>query len=991
MMAQPQGRRWKIALLAALVLCTAWAFSASAMGSPNEKLHFDIDAGDAVERLNEFGAQSYLSLMFPPDDLKGIPVAGVHGEFKPIDALQVMLKGTDITYHYVNRRMLTFRRTAADVRPAKAIPAKADGSRYPQGDRRALDAGLEEVTIRTAPPSSLSSPGAPLVTVNRADIDATGFVTAQGVIRTLPQIFGGGPTEDTNQIGSEARSNTARGSGVNLRGLGAGSTLVLMNGSRLAGGGSEGVFVDISNLPLAAVERIDILPDNSSTFYGADAVGGVVNFVMRDEFNGEQTEAFFGNSTRGQLSENYVSQIVGGSTNSGHGLLTIDFYSRDNLTAASRDLAHSDLTKWGGTNFDSPLSNPGNIVVGQNSWSIPKGQDGTALTPSSFQHGPLNLQDQYKGADILPSQQRWSTFGTWRQRLADRLTVFGDVMYGQRNERGNGSGQPYTMPVPVTNAFFVNPTGTKSPVFIEYNFFDDLGPMLSEGRVQSLHTNSGLEFQLDGGWEVKASAGYSSEHIRVTLENQVSAMALTAALASGNRETAFNPFGDGTHTNGAVIDSLRASSLFTTNSSLKSAAVLLRGPLMKLPGGDVTLAIGGDAREQAFSSLNMSDALTTPTNLKSDGDRTIHSVFAELQMPIVGPANRLPGVEALSVALAERREDYSDFGLARTPRLGLAWAPLAGLTLRGTYSESFRPPGLLDLDESRNLYALAPLRDPRTGALSTVLVWGGKNRDLRDENARSWTAGLELEALEHPGTALAITYFSTVFSDRLNQPAFTADLLSNPALSALITRNPTAEYREEVCSRAPLAASGGNCLTTPIVAIADLRFRNDAIVHTQGFDLLARYLEETAIGRFSLSLNGTYIVNFAEAKTADSPLENLVSTPSHPINLKMRGTVRWQRGNLDVSANANYLNHYRDTASVPERNVASWTTLDLQGAYTLNVPAQSRLANTTFSLGIENAFDTDPPFMNNVIGIGYDQENGDLTGRTVNLTVRKTW
>ncbi|MEJ1961527.1 MAG: TonB-dependent receptor [Gammaproteobacteria bacterium] len=978
-------------MLVTLVLCTARALTASAIGGPSEKFLFNIDAGVAAQRLNEFGTQSRMQLVFNFEDMQDVEVSAVRGALKPKDALNMMLKGTPITYQFLNRKTLAFQRVAREVRSPKPIRPRADSSKHGKIDRRSAGAGLEEVTISSGPPSLLDDTGAPLITVSRTDIDAAGFITAQDVVRTLPQVFGGGPSEDT-QLGPEAGTNAARGAGVNLRGLGAGSTLVLMNGSRLASGGSEGLFVDVSNLPLAAVERIDILPDNSSTFYGADAVGGVVNFVMREEFTGRQTEAFFGNSTRGQLGENYVSQIIGGHTDSGHGLLALDFYSRDNLTAASRRQAHSDLRSFGGSNFDSERSGPGNIVYSPDSWAIPKGQDGTGLTPASFQRGTVNLQDRYEGADILPSQQRWSAFGTWRQNLTDRLSFYGDALFGQRNIRGNGTGQPGLFLVQPTNAFYVNPTGVPGPVAVEYNFLDDLGPQLSEARVQSLEANGGLELRFGSEWHARISAGYTSEAIRSSLENQVSAAALATALASGDPEKAFNPFGDGSHTYPAVLESLRASSLLTTRSIVRSIGAMVRGPVIGLPGGDVMLTFGGDQREQSFGSLNLSDATLVPTHLKSAGERSIHSVFAELQLPIVGPENRHAGIEALSLSAAQRIEDYSDFGRAHAPRFGLAWAPLSGVTIRSTYSESFRPPGLLDLDESGNAYAFAPLRDPVTGGNSMVLIWAGNNRDLREENARSWTAGIEIEPPQHQGTALAVTYFSTVFSDRLNQPDFTADLLSNPADSALITRDPSSEYRADVCSRAPQTGSAvGNCLTTPISAIVDLRLRNDAIVHTRGFDVLARYAKQTSLGRFSLSLNGTYILDFAEARAAGLPLADRVSTPSYPIDIKVRGGLRWQLGGFDVSANVSYLNGYDDTASAPARHVKPWTTVDLRGAYTLDAPAQSWLGNTTLSLGIDNAFDSDPPFVNNAVGIGYDQENGDLIGRTLSFSVRKKW
>jgi outer membrane receptor protein involved in Fe transport len=965
------------------------------MGNPNERYLFDIPQGVAAWRLNDFGTQSGMQLLFNFEDMKGVSVAAVHGEYKPFDALNLMIKGTDIHYEFVNRRTVTLTRSGTRMWSGKVAPEKPASSKSGSRDRRSSEAGLEQVTVSAIHDSTLSQIGSAVLTMSRADIDATGFVTAQGVVRTLPQVFGGGPTEDTFLASTEARTNVTRGSGINLRGLGAASTLVLMNGRRLPGSGSEGLYVDVSNLPLAAVERIDILPDSSSTFFGSDAVGGVVNFVMRDDFTGGQTEAYFGDSTRGGLNENYISQLVGTRTETGRGMLALDFYSRDNLPASERRLAHSDLRTFGGSNFDIVQSNPGNILLGGSTWAIPHDQDGTALEPGDFAQNVPNLQDQYKGADILPSQQRWTGFGTWRQEVTERFSIFADALIGQRDVRGRGAGALGSFTVPTTNAFYTSPLPLQArvPLPMRYNFYEDLGSQTSDARVQSADLTTGFELGF-GRWHATATLGYASEKIRSLVLNQVNAAALNAALARSDRESAFNPFGDGSFTKRATLDEIRGYTHAAYRSDIQSGSLLLSGPIAEQPGGEVTLSFGGDARKQDFRSTLQTNTGLVPTDMRTDRDRSIRSGFGELRVPIVGDANRFRGAEALMISAAERYENYSDFGHSAATRFGLTWVPVRGIAIRSSYSESFRPPGLLDLDESNNVYLYAnQLVDPRTGKPTTVLIWGGKNRDLKEETARSWTAGLEIEPPGNPDSGLALTYFSTNFTNRLNTPAFTPDLLSNPDLSPLVTRDPSADYRAQVCNRARQSGVGTiSCLAVPVTAIIDLRSRNDAIVHTQGFDLLARYDLSTHAGLFNFALNGTYITNFAEAKAAYQPLINAVSTQNHPINLKLRGSMRWRYGAFDVSAYTNYFNHYKDVLSTPHRSIASWTTFDLHAAYTFSQHGEGWLGNTTLALGAENLFDRDPPFVNNAVAsIGYDQENGDLTGRTVSLTVRKSW
>lgn len=991
MKARPQGRRWRAALLSALVLCSLRGLSASAMGNPNERYAFDIPQGVAAWRLNDFGTQSGMQLLFNFEDMKGVNVAAVHGEFKPFDALNAMIAGTDIRYEYVNRRTVTLTRTTVAKRPGKVLQEMAVASQPAADDRRTSGTALAEVTVISRYESPIAGTGSPILSVPRTDIDATGFVTAQGVVRTLPQIFGGGPTEDTNAIGAEARTNIARGSGINLRGLGASSTLVLMNGRRLPGGGSEGVFVDISNLPLDAVERIDILPDSSSTFYGSDAAAGVVNFVMRNKFAGRQTEAYFGGSTRGALGERYISQIVGGQSTSGHGLLAMDFYSRDDLAASSRRQAKSNLSEFGGSDFDISQSNPGNILVGGVPYAVPAGQDGTSLQPSGFVRGTPNLQNQWEGADVLPSQQRWSVFGTWQQDLTSSLSWFNDVLVGERIARGQSGGFPMQFVVPTTNAFYVAPPGVSGPLVMRYNFIDDLGPQIAEAHVKSGSVTSGLQLEFGRGWKALLSGTYSTERVDSTIQNQVSARDLADALSSSDRGTAFNPFGDGSHTNPTTLDSLHGHTDLSYRSSIASGGLLLNGPVASLPAGEVLLSLGTEGREQAFESELFANTTSTPTLQYTDTKRTIYSGFAELKVPVFGIGNRLPGLEALTLSVAERYEHYDDFGPNRANRLGLSWAPVTGWTLRGSYSESFRPPGLMDLDESTNAYQFTTLRDPQspTGT-SQVLLWAGKNRNLHAESARSWTAGFELESPERPDSVLALTYFHTNFDNRLNRPTPTANVLSDPTLQSLVTRNPSAVYQEEVCTRSP-QTSVPDCLTRPIAAIIDGRLRNDAVTRTRGIDLLGRHEVRTGFGNFSFSLNGTYVLEFDEATAPNLPLVDKVSTQNYPINFRARGSVRWQRGSFDVSSFVTFANNYRDTTSIPERHVDSWTTFDLHAAYTVTSMEQAWWGDTTFSLGVDNLLDKDPPFLNNSLGVGYDQENGDLTGRMWSITVRKKW
>lgn len=265
------GRQYAVVVVL-LALHTASANAAEPLR------HFDLQAGDASVTLTEFSRQSDLQVLFDFSLVKGIQSRAVTGDLDATTALKIMLTGTNLEFGFVNDRTLA-------VTPKKPSMLQRLWHRLTtrtQHTPEADDDELQQVLISDKGPDHGTMPllGAPTIHYERIDIERSGLATAEDFLRTLPQVFGGGPTEDT-VLGREAATNSARGSGINVRGLDAGATLVLIDGKRIAPSGTAGAFDDISNIPLSIIERIDILPDGASAKYGADAIGGVVNFVTR--------------------------------------------------------------------------------------------------------------------------------------------------------------------------------------------------------------------------------------------------------------------------------------------------------------------------------------------------------------------------------------------------------------------------------------------------------------------------------------------------------------------------------------------------------------------------------------------------------------------------------------------------------------------------------------------------------------------------------------
>jgi len=972
---------------------------------------FHIDAGDATRTLNEFSRQSSLQLLFDYNLVRGRKTRAVSGEYAAPAALHRMLEDTGLVFDYVNDRTLSVAPMSRDSASGSALAnvpsaagerrraAQAQSVKRDEGGSGALagdpeSAQPEEIVITGTHVRGAQPIGDHVLSFGRRDsIEPSGAATVQDFLRTLPQTFGGGPTEDTHYFSAETTTNSGLGSGVNLRGLGARATLVLMNGKRLAPSGSEAAFADIENIPLSAVERIDILPDSASALYGADAVGGVVNFVMRDNFSGAEALVRGGSGTQNTQREYQLAQILGSRWESGNAMFTVEYYRRDALPAFARRYATSNLVPLGGSNFDTFLSNPGNIIVGGQVYPIPRGQNGAGLTSSQLTPGAPNLSDVYAGADLLPSQRRVSFYGSAKQSLTDNLALFGSAMVSQRNARLQASGFETQIAVPGTNPFYVNPTGGSDPVTVAYNFLDDIGPGFADVLVNNLNVTLGLNIEAGASWTVSLYGNYAQEKENQFLGGQLNQALLAAALADPDPATAFNPFGDGSNTNAATLKSLATGRRFYADSRLRTADITADGPIGHLPGGAIKLALGIDHRNQVFDTISPASPVSEAS--RAALARNVAAAFGELTVPVFGADNGHTGYRRLELSVAGRYEHYSDFGQATTPKFGMVWLPFEALGLRATWGRSIRAPTLSDLDASQNVVIATALRDKASPAgFANVLVESGKNASLTVEHARSWTAGFDLDAREWAsGLTFSATYFNIDFRDRIQSPLFGPGILDDGALASLITRNPTASQLAAACTQGRyLTTTGAPCQQSGAQAIVDLRIQNMERVSTHGLDFNTSYTRSWAPGALKLSLDGTWLFRFAQQEEPGAPTQQLLNTQNNPINLKMRGTVSWQQRRWGGTVGINFQNRYLDTVSEPDRPISSYTTFDSQLRYELAPFSEGWLANSRLELNAINLFNKSPPFLNNAVAqLGYDQENADPSGRLVSLQVRKNW
>jgi iron complex outermembrane recepter protein len=398
---------WKtLAIIATLIVLVAVRAHADDMTS-----HFSIPAEDLGKTLRDLGIQANTNISYDAAQVRNIRSVALTGDYTVTDALAKILSGThlhvvsvnDSTYQIISDETATVPNAVNSVNAAGEIPS------------------LEEIIVTGTNIDGVDNKTVPLISFDRDAIDRSGFATMQDFIIALPQNAKSGGNSPDGVLSSVGFGfgNVENSTAANLRGLGASSTLTLINGHRVAPS-SYGTGVDLSMIPLSAVERVDILTDGSSAVYGSDAVGGVINIILRKDFNGEEASARLDTLARGGGEQKQIGQTVGRTWGSGGALAVVQFEDANNIRSDERS-------------FTSSLPAP---------------------------------------TDVYPSSKRYSGVLTAHQALGDSLDAFVDAELGRdtglrNNTLGGGVPQVETLSN-VTNSVSAN-TGLTWQLFGDWH------------------------------------------------------------------------------------------------------------------------------------------------------------------------------------------------------------------------------------------------------------------------------------------------------------------------------------------------------------------------------------------------------------------------------------------------------------------------------------------------------------------------------------------
>lgn len=961
---------------------------------------FDIPSEDAVHAIPEFARQAGIQILVPTDRLKGLQTPAIKGSMDIHTGLSKLLAGTGFSIASDDGQTI-----------ALAVPSKNVQAASVEAGNRLLDLDVERVTVTGSHIIGGGPVGDTLITISHQDLDQMGAFSVIDAINKVPQNFQGTVRMDAIAISNNAsltydnRSNQFSGSGIDLRGLGANATLVLVNGRRLAPSGVFGSFTDVSQIPLSAVDRIEVLPDGASAVYGSDAVGGVVNIILKDHYDGAETRVQYG-SYKGNGQEPWsASQSYGRDWGSGNMLLSMEYDRTPTTRGGSQTYLYTDnLAPFGGTDYrkNEPYCDPGQITAGGKTYAIPTGQNGTALRGTTLAAGSYPTCNYFGNNMPFLTEDKWSGVLRGSQRVVDWLKLTWDGLYTDDWSR-HQTAQPVNLAVPTTNAFYFNPSGGTGTITVTRDLTDDIGAIVYKSHVRTYTFGLGLEAEY-AGWLATLHTG-PSEQYAYGVSNSYNATLMTQLLASSDPSVAFNPFSAGpSGTNAATLAQLHNSLLRINRADSKAWQdnLDISGSLFDLPAGELKLAVGGEHIGQTFASYSIQQ-LTGPgtsTNIPSHYRRQQWGIYGELLAPLVSPQMGIFGVERLELSLAGRYENYSDFGGSFDPKIGTNWTVIPGLTLKGSWSKSFHAPVLaqLDLGQALGVARDAPDASATNAAHTTpTLYLSGNNATLQPEKSENWTLGFVWAPEFVPGLQLSASDFGIHFTDRIGTAGvgFSSNL-TLPLAQTYLTRNPTAAQIAAACALVPASftnsssAAGTTCLNTAVGAILDIRSQNVAAWNQNGVDLSAQYGIDTDVGHLSANANATVLFKFTtQANPTVAPVVQL-NTPFQPNAFRFRGGLGWSKDAADANLWVNYQGAYHDINNT-KLPITSWTTIDAAVTYTFGKGGDGLGDNIGLTVSAQNLFDATPPFVDLFPGPGFDPANSNIFGRMLTIQLRKSW
>ena len=891
----------------------------------------------------------------------------------------------------------------------------------------AQDASLQRVEITGSSIKRVAAESAlPVTTMTKDDISKSGVTSVEALLATITSASTAGATQGSALAGLASYGYSS----VSLRGLGEQRTLVLVNGKRMATFAGTGSAVDVNSIPLSAIEKVEILRDGASGVYGSDAVAGVVNFILRQDYNGLEATASYDDPTRGGGGTSKKVSILFGKGNLAEDryniMLSADYEQASALFGHSRNFAASGNVA---PYFQAAATETGAIqgiwIPGQtqaqnartttNPYGYSSSGYGNPMAPNNC--GDIGMFSSGKGGvggafdnckydpagavGLFPAVDRTNLLGSVKFQVNRDMQLYADALYAQNKVTETYQSSPVKVSfLSSDNAFagsgvdpalLIFPSNPNYAKYVSpYLQANGLGAMdgkplavtlrtfLTGGRQeQDTNTQSRLNIGVKGNisdwdYDVGLTSNQSKTEGMLT-DGYFSQLGLATIL--NNPANNWNPFATGGVQDPALTAKLQGikyvGPTITAESKNTSIDGVVSGTIATLPAGPLQMAAGLTVRHETYQVAV--PAILGLGDIAGLGGATPPEDAARTTSSVFAELN-VPIVKTLEGNLAARGDRYSDVGSTANGKASLRYTPTSNMLFRGSVGTGFRAPTLVELHKPQTVGTTEQFIDPlhaADGAIQANALIGG-NPDLKPEKSKQFGLGMVLQATSN--FSIGLDYFNITIDN----------MIANPSALALVNA---------VRAGKPLyGANDATFAPDGTVDTVNQTLRNADSVTVSGIDVDLRYKQAFSAGKLTLGLNGTYTDKYDYKTLAGTQhsVGTIVQPDGSPLTIAPSGVVvrwkhnlsmNWATGPWSTTVAQNYTAGYRDANDLngDQHNVPGFSTYDAQVAY-------SGVKNLTLTLGARNLFDKNPPlFIGNgtYFGYGFDPTQYDARARTV--------
>ena len=887
---------------------------------------------------------------------------------------------------------------------------------------------IQRVEITGSSIKRVAKEGAlPVQVVTFDAIEKAGITDTEQLLRTISASGTGADnmTSGNNVFGADADRVSGGASFASLRGLGPNATLVLLNGRRVGNHGASGKAVDLNSIPLGAIQRVEILKDGASAIYGTDAIGGVVNFILKTDYKGLELSTTLNGTEAGGGMNRRVSALggLGDLQKDGWNIMaSVTHDNNDKLSSSQRDFANgfqpsrglspdttgtpfaNILTGAGtalGTGFKMPgdnttylqagllsLQGKCDTIPGMSQYQSELWKDVTAVTRSKY-----SCAYDYGGDYVISFPvERTNAVSRGTLKINDDHKVFFELL-GSRTEAtasltpvqistslANGNAYPVNGPYYQDLSQYIPSYDKTKPIIYKWRS-TPWGDRTQNNVTENYRLLVAAEGLLMGKYDYKLGLSRAESTTKTALTDGYGYTdKIYAALGSGKINPWLAPGQSQTAEAMQLIESTKYIGAFqhgkTTMTQLDGS---VSGEVLQLPAGAVSMAAGFDLRKETYDFAQDVDAtkiLLSPGNAALKGaSRNVRAVYAELLVPVL---------KDLEVQLAVRRDDYSLIGATTNPKVSFRYQPTSNLVLRGSANKGFLAPSFTQLYAGRLSQELPNgiidqegcaknPGNPLFCAIPRLNYNTGGNPNLKPETSKQGTLGIVVEPVR--GFSASLDFWAINIQDRILNRTPQVVLANWQFLPEYIVRDPA----------------------TGVIDHVEAGWINAAGLKTRGADLGLQADGKVEGYKWVAKLDGTYMKSFKFAEFEGQPYKEQVSVfNSRDIYLRWKhnASISVAKGDWSALFTQNYSTGYNDQVPnggkgtpppgfVPR--VKHYEKYDLTGTYT-------GFRNTTITVGILNLFDKTPPFtahnVDEVVGAGWDPRVADARGRSLSVNLK---